>query len=161
MQLYLLRHGDALANSFDDASRSLSPHGEEQVLCIAKLLEQLDIRFDAIMSSPLLRARQTARIVRDVLRGNEITVTEHLVPTSDHRQIFNQLNGQSWESVLLVGHEPHLSTLISLLVSDSRNARIEMKTSGLALCTASPPFEKGSGVLRWMVNTDITKSLIA
>jgi phosphohistidine phosphatase len=160
VQLYLLRHGDAVTNAFDDASRTLSPLGEEQVRCMARLLKKLNVRFDGILCSPLTRAQQTACIAMDTLGGNDVTITEHLLPTSDHRQIFNQLNGQSWESVLLVGHEPHLSTLISLLVSDSRNARVEMKTSGLALCTASSPVEKGNGVLRWIVNSDLANLLM-
>ena len=161
MQLYLLRHGEALTNSFDDAQRPLSPRGEEQAHCAARVLEKLNVQLDSIFCSPLLRAQQTAHIIQSTVGAGDVTTTEHLVPSSDHRQIFNQLNQHSWGSVLLVGHEPHLSTLISLVISDSRIARVEMKTSSLALCDVVLPMELGKGVLRWLVNPELSRLLIA
>jgi len=162
VQLYLLRHGDALPAGFDDdAQRPLSLLGEGQARSAAQFIGKLNVRFDAILCSPLLRARQTAHVVQEKQGGIDLITTEHLVPSSDHRQIFSQLNQHSWEKVLLVGHEPHLSTLVSLLISGSRNARIEMKTSSLALCDVVSPIGAGKGALRWLVNPELVKILTA
>ena len=159
MQLYILRHGDALSNTSSDALRPLSPFGEQQVQCVGVVLKKLNIQFDTILCSPLLRSQQTARIVQEKLGAREVMTTEHLVPTFDHRHIFHLLSQHKWNRVLLVGHEPHLSSFISLLTSDSRDMRVEMKTSSLALCDASPPIEAGRGILRWLMNPELSNLL--
>jgi phosphohistidine phosphatase SixA len=57
--------------------------------------------------------------------------------------------------VLLVGHEPHLSALLSLLVNGKTYSHIEIKKGSLALVETPAPIEKGKGVLRWLLNLDL------
>jgi phosphohistidine phosphatase len=152
MILYLLRHGDAVLGNYSDAERMLSSAGEEEINLVLKILVQLGASIDSIISSPLLRARQTAEIIKSGFSGLEIEVSDYLTPSSDHRQIIQRLNIYSKSSVLLVGHEPHLSTFISFLVGGSRNFQIEMKKASIA-CVDSPiPIKPGAGLLKWLLS---------
>ncbi|MBI1804181.1 MAG: phosphohistidine phosphatase SixA [Ignavibacteriae bacterium] len=160
MLLLLLRHGDALDTALDgDALRPLSPHGEEQARAQGNLLQSLALQPDIILTSPLLRAQQTAEIVRQLLGVATISMTEHLTPSSDHRQTVQQLNALGKERVLLVGHEPHLGTFISLLVTGSRNAQIEMKKGSLACVDIEVPVRYGEGNLVWLFTAAASISL--
>lgn len=154
MQLLLLRHGDALdANSGgSDTLRPLSPLGEEQARAQGIYLRTRMISPDVILASPLLRAQQTAVIVRNVVGVSDLRTTEHLTPSSDQRQIVRELNELGKECVLLVGHEPHLSTLISLLIAGNRDAQIEMKKASLASLYVDMPVKYSSGSLLWLIS---------
>ena len=154
MHLYLLRHGDAAESSPDDASRPLTSLGNDQSLLAARAVKKFNVALDEIWCSPLLRAKQTAEVVRQELGGKELVVTEYLVPTSDHRQIIRKLNATSFHAILLVGHEPHLSTLVSVLMSGNRNSRIVMKKGSLACLEVAKPIEAGIGVLRWLLSPE-------
>lgn len=154
MHLYLLRHGDAAETATDDASRSLTTLGKDQALIAARALKKFNVTPDELWCSPLLRAKQTAEVVRQELGIKELLVTEYLVPSSDSRQIIGKLNAISLQAVLLTGHEPHLSTLISLLISGSRNSRVIMKKGSLACLEVAKPIEPGICVLRWLMSPE-------
>ena len=87
---------------------------------IAEAMEELELSFDLILSSPYLRARRTAEIVAEHLEaGRKLELSDTLTPGGSTRRLVELLNRlqPSPESILLVGHEPYLSGLISLLVS--------------------------------------------
>jgi phosphohistidine phosphatase len=151
MHLYLLRHGDALAAAPADAQRRLSALGEEQARLAGAFLRRQGIPPDIVLASPLVRAEQTARLAVAELGAVRVQSSEHLVPTSDPGNLLRELRSLEAHTVLCVGHEPHLSTTISLLISGSRNARVTMETASLAALEAEPPFAPGSGVLRWIL----------
>src|SRR5439155_12839108 len=101
---------------------------------LAHALRQWEITFDAILSSPLVRARETAEIVARGLRlHGRLELSEHLAPSGDVERLVNQINTlrPASESVLLVGHEPYLSNLISLLCAGGTNLSLTMKKGGL------------------------------
>ncbi|MBI1805776.1 MAG: phosphohistidine phosphatase SixA [Ignavibacteria bacterium] len=159
MHLYFLRHGDATESAPDDASRPLTMLGQEQARIAAETLKKLHVVLEGLLCSPLLRARQTAEIVRRELNVKELIVTEYLVPSTAHRQIIDKLNAISHQAILLVGHEPHLSTLASLLISGTRNSRIIMKKGSLACLEVAAPIEPGNGVLRWLMSPEEIRRL--
>ena len=87
---------------------------------IAEAMEALELSFDLILSSPYLRARQTAEIVAEAFKARKrLELSDSLTPGGSTKKLVELLNRlqPSPESVLLVGHEPYLSGLISLLVS--------------------------------------------
>lgn len=138
MKLYILRHGEAAergdARYPNDAERPLTPKGVRRTKALAHALRAWDVSFDLIFSSPLVRARETAEIVERGLRlHGRLELTEHLAPTGDHDRLIAQLSGirPSPESVLLVGHEPHLSGLISLLCTGGQSLALTLKKGGL------------------------------
>jgi phosphohistidine phosphatase len=152
MLLYLLRHGDANQDpSFDDSERPLSELGERQAATVASFLRSGKIRISTIYSSPLLRAVQTGEVVRTALNISKLEKTEYLVPGTRKGQLLAQLNSSGMESVLLVGHEPHLSQTMSLLLSGREDLPLEFKKCSLASLIASSPVRKGHALLQWLV----------
>jgi phosphohistidine phosphatase len=138
MELYLMRHGIAEAPESDarkaDARRRLTPEGSAKVRRIARMLKRMKIDFDLILSSPLLRSRITAEIVAEELAlGKKLEITPLLVPDSPLEELVEDLGSRlaGRESVLLVGHEPCLSALASILISGSGRSAITLKKGGI------------------------------
>jgi phosphohistidine phosphatase len=138
VNLYILRHGIAVERSTPgfktDAERPLTPKGKRQLRQIATALQNLDLDFNLILSSPLLRARQTAEIIaRSRRRKKRLAFSDELKPGGNPKALIQQLNGLKPvpENVLLVGHEPYLSQLIGRLISGNATAGIGLKKGGL------------------------------
>lgn len=158
MDLYLLRHGiaaDLDARSFPhDADRPLTLEGERKVKQIAEAMAALELSFDLILSSPYLRARQTAEIVAEHLKARKrLELCDCLTPSGTTKKLVELLNHHQPcpESVLLVGHEPYMSGLISLLVSGREVFTVVMKKGGLCKLTADPLKHGRCAALRWLL----------
>ncbi len=138
MKLYILRHGDA-ADSDDprfgnDADRPLTVRGFRRTKLLAHALRQWGISFKIIFSSPLLRARETAEIMERGLRlQGRLEFSDQLAPSGDVAKLVDEINAVRPvpESVLLVGHEPYLSSLISLLCTGGPKFSVTLKKGGL------------------------------
>ena len=155
MELYLLRHahaGDSAAWTGDDKLRPLSKQGRRHVKHLARLLDELGFRADAVISSPLVRAVQTAEPVAEAL-GVDVLTDERLgygfgVP--ELAAIVRQL-GPQVERVMLVGHDPGFTEVASFLT----RARIEMAKGALArIDLATREVKRGAGQLRWLLPPD-------
>jgi phosphohistidine phosphatase len=136
--LFLLRHGIAVdpesAGYEGDSLRPLTPKGERRLLEAASAMKRMELSFDVVLSSPFVRARQTAEIVAQELKLKQpLKFSDALVPDGDFKTLIEELNElkPAPANILLVGHEPHLSRFISLLVSGTGEAAIEMKKGGL------------------------------
>ena len=139
MNLFILRHGLAVErDEFDyasDAGRPLTPKGRKQLRAIAAALRNMELHFDAILSSPLVRARETAEIIAAELKlKKRLAFADELKPGTDAKRLVPKIVRQkpARENVLLVGHEPDLSELISLLVAGHAGAGFALKKGGLA-----------------------------
>ena len=138
MNLFILRHGIAVEPGTpgfeNDSDRPLISKGERRLRKAATAMEKLELSFDLILSSPFVRARQTAEIIGGELKlKKRIEFFDGLVPGGNPKALIHALSELKTapENVLLVGHEPYLSRLISLLVSGGADAAIEMKKGGL------------------------------
>jgi phosphohistidine phosphatase len=138
MNLYILRHGIAVepgTSGYEkDADRPLTPEGERKLLQIAEAMKALDLAFDLILSSPYLRARQTAEVIAEALKARKaLELSDSLTPGGSPKKLVDLLNRLQPppETVLLVGHEPYLSGLISLLVFGEATQAVVMKKGGL------------------------------
>jgi phosphohistidine phosphatase len=138
MKLYVLRHGEAVERGDpkvgNDAERPLTAKGIRRTKVLAHVLRQMEISFDLIFSSPLVRARETAEIVGRRLRWRgRIELTDQLAPTGQMEELVRQLNEVRPvpKTILLVGHEPYLSNLISMLCAGGSNLAITLKKGGL------------------------------
>jgi phosphohistidine phosphatase len=144
MNCYFLRHGIAVepqAWHGSDDDRPLTPEGEKRMEREARAIADLDLDVDTIVTSPLLRARQTAEIVADRLRVREGLVEDARVAHGfDADSIGAMLRERDHAgSVMFVGHEPSMSAAIGRLVG---GASIELKKgalAGVALDDASVP----------------------
>jgi phosphohistidine phosphatase len=138
MNLYLLRHGIAVdpsaPNITKDAERPLTPKGQRRLRQIAEAMGALKVSFDVILSSPYVRAKQTAEIVAETLKRQKLLkVSDHLTPDGNPKSLIQELNElrPKPKNILLVGHEPYLSKLIALLTTGNTNMEIDLKKGGL------------------------------
>lgn len=157
MELYILRHGEAgkrIPSGSKDSERPLTVAGQEEVAEIAGALAKLNVRFDFIATSPLKRARQTAEIVARVLKVKKGSMEEwnELKPEGRRTDLYRKLSQFKPESsVLVVGHEPYLSAMVSEIVFDGGIGRIVLKKAGLAKITVTAFQPKSRGELRWLL----------
>jgi phosphohistidine phosphatase len=151
-ELYLIRHGIAEERGDawpDDAKRPLTDEGIARMRKAARGLAELGTTFDVILTSPLVRAKQTAEIVADTFETRPpIIVTEALSPDGAYGALFLELEKQARRSrIALVGHEPGIGELGARLVG----ARQPFEFKKGAVCRidvdALPP--DGAGTLRW------------
>jgi len=158
MNLFILRHGLAVepgtAGFAKDSDRPLTPKGERKLWKIAEAMEDLEIGLDWILSSPYLRARQTAEIVAEALDlKKKLELCEALTPGGNPARLIEAINGQkpSPENLLLVGHEPYLSELISMLISGSSDIPITMKKAGLCKLAVESLRHGQCATLEWLL----------
>lgn len=160
MHLFLLRHGDADSSpTTNDNERPLSYRGRQEIEQVARFLQRSKIQIDVIFSSPLARAKETAAIIQSINQVEKLVVTEYLVPGSNHTHLFKEITDMKEPALLLVGHEPQMSTLISFLTSGNEQSNIEMKKGSLACLAVQKPIHRGAGLLRWIVPVSVLSSL--
>jgi phosphohistidine phosphatase len=147
MQLLLMRHGIAIERDDpdcpDEPDRFLTEEGVKKTREAAKGLRKLDLKIDAWVSSPYLRARQTAEITAEVFHipKERIQLTDGLLPGADPALIFKFLKSLRTASAIAFGHAPNVDDVVALAVG-SRSPITEMKKAGVAwleLRSVSPP----------------------
>jgi phosphohistidine phosphatase SixA len=155
IQLCLLRHADAgnpEAWTGDDAERPLTAKGRTQAERLATFLHGARYAVDAVITSPKVRARQTAEIVADGL-GAKVRVDDRLGGPLDTTTIDGILNDAgSPERVVLSGHDPDLSELLNEL---SGSTGLTMKKGAFARIDVRGRVGDGHGTLRWLVPPDL------
>jgi phosphohistidine phosphatase len=158
MDLYILRHGIAVEPGSPgyarDADRPLTPEGERKLRQVAQAMEALGLAFDLILSSPYVRARQTAESVAGTLKARKrVELADSLTPGGSTKKLVELLNRlqPAPESVLLVGHEPYLSGLISLLVSGKEGLTVTMKKGGLCKLSTESLQPGRCAALEWLL----------
>jgi phosphohistidine phosphatase len=138
MNLYLLRHGIAVERGAlgyeTDAKRPLTDRGRRRMRRAAEGMRRLKLGIEQVISSPAVRALQTAQIVVEVLGCSErFTTSAHLAVDADPQPLIAQLQERfaGCRGVLLVGHEPYLSNLGAKLVSGRAHLPLLLKKGGL------------------------------
>jgi phosphohistidine phosphatase len=158
MDLLLVRHADAgdarafAATARPDDERPLSPRGEQQMRTAAIAIRELLPSCESIVSSPLRRAVQTAELLASAYGLPAPQATHALVPDSPLPEF------ESWvrrfgetQAIAVVGHEPHLSSLATWLLTRVNGSRIDLKKGGVCLVQFAGPVHAGSGTLRWLL----------
>jgi phosphohistidine phosphatase len=160
MELYILRHG--LAGEFgdprypDDSQRPLTAEGRSKMHQAALGMKAMGLSFDLAFSSPYLRARQTAEIVCKQLDClGVLRITENLEPGQDPRKLIAEINQNDLKnkSVLLTGHEPFLSGLMTYLISGSHSPQIEFKKGALCKLEAGELKYGRCAELHWLLTS--------
>ena len=158
MNLFVLRHGLAGEHGelglARDSERPLTPKGERKLWRITQAMEEMELSFDVILTSPYVRARQTAEIVSEAFGLNKkLECTEHLTPSGSSKKLIDFIAALKPlpENVLLAGHEPYLSELISLLLTGETKASILMKKGGLCKLSADALHHGRCATLEWLL----------
>ena len=154
MLLHLLRHahaGDPEAWNGPDSARPLSEKGKAQAERLGSFLADIAFKTDGIITSPKLRAAQTAEIVAGHI-GVSVTEDEWLAGSLDLEAIDALLTrAGDAERPVLVGHDPDLSERLALLCdADS----LRMRKGAFAKIEVDRPLKAGGGTLRWLIPPD-------
>lgn len=135
MDLYILRHGKAepFGRRYpSDHTRPLAPKGRRRTELSVRGMKAANVNVDRIVSSPLLRARQTAEIVHEGLGLTEEIEFSDALASGNLGRIIAAVQPHSWRNgVMLVGHEPTLSELISMMASGLYHVALDLKPGGL------------------------------
>jgi phosphohistidine phosphatase len=159
VDVYVIRHADALPlgeqGIMEDAQRPLSDEGEAQVKRVAAGLQRLGIRLPMVVTSPLLRARQTGEIlVREwAAPAPNLTVCEDLAPGGKRRKVARFLQDWGGDIAAVIGHQPDLGEWTAWLVGSSK-AQLDLAKAGVAYIVCPDGPAKGGGVLKWMVTPE-------
>lgn len=165
MKIYIMRHGDAAtreeAGVSTDEERPLTERGRRETAIMGQVLDKLGVAPDLLLSSPLVRAQQTAGIMAEHF-GVEITNAPELAPGGSLAGVLAQIlrHGRPPE-VILVGHMPGVAELAGYLVSNQRDSGIHFRTAGI--CSIGMQDDRpapGYGDLRWMIPPKIGELLI-
>jgi phosphohistidine phosphatase len=162
LELYLIRHGVAAERGDqypDDSKRPLTTRGLAQLRRQAKALARLGVTFDLIVTSPLVRTRQTAEVFADVLEPTPaVTSSEALAPDGTTGAVVQELSRLAAEGrVALVGHEPNLGALAARL--SGAKAPFEFKKGAVCRIDFDALPAKAPGTLRWFVTARMLRNL--
>jgi phosphohistidine phosphatase len=154
MDCVLVRHGIAVERDEwegQDADRPLTERGAKRVVQVAAGLRWLGVQPTQILASPFVRAVETARILQAAFTDRSaIRRVEELLPDAAPEQLFALLHEFPAEScVLCVGHEPHLGSAASVMLTGKPSAAFPFKKAGACLIEMPVPAKPGRGTLRW------------
>jgi len=160
MDLYILRHGIAAPRGIPtpggDSQRRLTVDGQTRMRRAARGMKALELEFDLILTSPFLRASETAEIVAEVLGLQEKLVSSPtLAADGNPKELLDLLKKdyRKRKSILLVGHEPYLSRLISLLISGDTAIAIALKKGGLCKLSSAALHYGRCAALEWLLTS--------
>lgn len=165
MKIYLIRHSNAVDPGTpgyeDDSLRPLTEKGRDKMKDIASALKELDVKPDLIVSSPYVRAQQTAEILAKVLKyKQELAFSETLVPMGNADNIIGEINEKySVDELVLVGHEPCLSVLIGTLIAGNPELTINLKNGGVCCLSSDDLHTERKAVLEWLLTPKILSEL--
>ncbi len=157
MDLLIVRHATAVDHGDPgyarDEDRPLTPDGIHKFRAAVRGLRKLGVKLDRVVTSPLVRARQTAEILRDALAPQiDLDVSRHLAPDGDYDALLREVAALGADRVAVVGHEPHLSGLAShLLVGPRARASVLLKKGAAALIVFEGEPGAGAGTLEWLL----------
>jgi phosphohistidine phosphatase len=162
LELYLIRHGVAAERGEeypDDSKRPLTSDGIARLKKEAKALVELGVEFDQLLSSPLVRAKQTADVFSESMKGKPpIAIIDSLTPAGSPAAVIQDLGKYMRKArIALVGHEPNMGELAAFLIG----AKVPLPFKKGAICRIDfaifPP--KGKGELCWFVTPRMLRKL--
>ena len=151
MQLYLLRHAEAEDDPTDDERRALTAKGERQARSVGRFCHSHSIMPEIVLSSPLRRAAETARIfARELNLEDAVQLGDFLRPGLTLERMLSGLEKyREKASILLVGHEPDFSELAGSLIG-TRAENIHFRKATL-MSLKLPKMESGAGAIDFLI----------
>jgi phosphohistidine phosphatase len=162
LELYLIRHGIAAERGDeypDDSKRPLTSRGIARLKKEARALEDLGAGFDVIITSPLVRARQTADVLAESFKSRPpVAMSDALAPAGTPAAVIQEIAKHARKArIALVGHEPNVGELAARLIG----ARSPLEFKKGAICRIDfevlPP--KGLGQLRWFMTPRMLRAI--
>jgi phosphohistidine phosphatase len=154
MNLYVMRH--AIAAEPDEATpdeqRALTEAGRKKLLKIARSLKKMGITLDLLLTSPYLRARQTAEVVAAQLKPGTVLESTALLPPGAAGVLVDEINARApLQNVMVIGHEPFLGQFIGTLAAGEANLGITLKKAGVCKLAVETLSNKRCATLEWLL----------
>jgi phosphohistidine phosphatase len=162
LELYLIRHGLAADRGKDwpdDSKRPLTPEGVARLRRTARGLNAIGVSFDQIVSSPLVRTRETADVLSAELKDHPpVATSDALAPAGSPPAVIQEITRHARKTrVALVGHEPNLGELAAQLIG--ARVPLEFKKGGMCRIDFDMLPPKGGGMLRWFLTPKMLRKL--
>ena len=151
MNLYMIRHAEAVPEAETDEARELTDNGREQARRVAAALQRLGVKLDAVVSSPLVRARQTTEEMLASLPDPkpQVHTCDEIGFKVRPKKLRKFLRKLDQPCVAIVGHQPGMSRFAGWLIG-SKKAQLELEKAGIArICCEE--LSKGNGALEWLI----------
>jgi phosphohistidine phosphatase len=152
MEIYVLRHGEAEERDtgLADRDRKLTAKGKRDLKAVLKVARKAGVAPDLILTSPLRRAQETAAIAAEVLGCKRVVETRNLLPGAGPELVWKEIcTDHKVENILLAGHQPHLGSLIGLLLEAP--LMVDLKKGSLVRIETRGKLGPPRGVLKWMI----------
>jgi phosphohistidine phosphatase len=161
MKLYLMRHATAVDVALSDAQRELTKKGREEARIVGAALTELGVKLSHILSSPLVRARQTAEIVAMVLKfPGDVEFLDELANNSSTPALLKTLKPLvSAGETLLVGHMPALSEHLAALIGAESAQAFPLGKASIA-CIELEQCRVGMGQLHWLMRQKQLREIV-
>lgn len=155
MEIYLMQHGPALPKD-QDPEEGLNPEGEARIHTSGQALKKMGVAFDAILSSPKKRSKQTAAIVAEEVgfpleKIVETKKVKAMTPPEETVQVLSELSGV--ERVLIAGHLPSVAEVASFLLTEGSKAAVQFEMGGCCRIDVQE-LPTHSGRFRWYLIPD-------
>lgn len=162
MELYLLRHTTAADphGYAQDADRPLTDSGRKEAETVGQALRAVSNRIELVLTSPYLRARETAGIVAGVLQLETPEDSGLLLPGADPTALLAHISQRRTESILVVGHAPDLSYIVSALLFGEEVGTVAIGKGGFAIIEADRPLRRRRGTLQAFIPLTASEQLI-
>lgn len=161
MLLYLMRHGAAVDPSEtsvrSDAERTLTAEGRARIEKVARALEDVGVRPDLIVASPLVRAEQTAQLLARRFPKAKTRTSSHLSPGSDPKDLLDEVAAAKAREVLCVGHAPHLDLTLAKACAGVEFPLCQLKKGGVACLDLEVQSRRAA--LLWLVQPGLLRKL--
>lgn len=165
MKIYLVRHGIATERIggavLNDSMRPLTDEGKTESKLVAQGLKRLNVRPTFFVSSPLVRARQTAEIFAEVLGdGSDVKICDALAPGGSASSLYKFLRELgNFQELMLFGHEPDIGMLAATLLDAAPEVQIPFKKAGVCRVDIFDLPPTTPGILKWFVTPKIATAL--
>lgn len=162
MIIYFVRHASAGQKKLSpkkDEKRSLDAEGVQQCTQMGRVLSALDVNVDAVISSPLKRATQTAALIaNEIGHEGKLNIENALRPEGKYEQFRDMLRKYSKaEALMLVGHNPNFSAFLGhTMAENGSRAHVDMKKGSVAKLES----EQKKFVLQWLLTPRLTKGVV-
>lgn len=156
-EIFILRHAHAEDDSADDFSRKLTDEGKTKTKKLGRFFNKLEEQVDIILSSPVLRAKETAEIfIKNLDKKPELKIVDFLSCGASTNSIKAGIKSfLSFDKIMLVGHAPDLEIFLGLLIGVKK---VPLKKCALAKVKLNNSFDL-SGELEYLITPKLLKEL--
>jgi phosphohistidine phosphatase len=164
LELFILRHGEA-AKKLGRAGGSLTYSGISEIKSLANSIKTFGIKINLILTSPIFVCKQSSDIINDVFNNKiAIVLCNDLKPEGNFLYFYNEIiKYKDVSTILVVGHEPYLSNMISDIISNNNfnenKSNIILKKAGLSKIKITSTVPRLKGELSWLITPKILKKV--